>query len=287
MMIKGTTGVLGLIGNPVGHSLSPIIHNEIAKDMGLDVAYVTFKVEDDVDVAVKGAYALGIKGLNVTVPHKEKVIDSLVMIDELAKKIGAVNTLVPVSNGYKGYNTDIIGIDRELCEANIDVKHKTVVLLGAGGACRAIAMLMSNKGISHMYILNRTIDKAFAIKDALNEHMNYTNVTVLKPEEFYKIEEKDYIVIQTSSVGLYPNIDKALIEDMRFYDNAMCGVDIIYNPCKTKFMKLMENAGKPAFNGLRMLIYQAVASFELWNNVVVPKASVDHVYDMLKKEFER
>ncbi|EKC54658.1 shikimate 5-dehydrogenase, partial [human gut metagenome] len=122
MDIKGTTRVCGLIGNPVGHSVSPAIHNNLAQLTGKDMVYTTFKVEKgDVASAVRGAYSLNILGLNVTVPHKSEVIDSLVDIDPLAKAIGAVNTLVRVDGGFKGYNTDILGLARELEDEGIEL----------------------------------------------------------------------------------------------------------------------------------------------------------------------
>ena len=140
--IKGTTRVCGLIGNPVGHSISPVIHNTLADLCGIDMVYTTFKVEKGaVDTAVKGAYALDILGLNVTVPHKQEVIGTLESVDPLAEAISAVNTLVRTEHGYKGYNTDILGLERELEEEQVELKDSPVILLGAGGAARAIAFL--------------------------------------------------------------------------------------------------------------------------------------------------
>lgn len=138
--INGTTRVCGLIGNPVGHSISPVIHNSLARLMDMNMVYTTFKVEKgDVVTAVNGAYALNILGLNVTVPHKQAVMESLVDIDPLAKAIGAVNTLVRTDKGYKGYNTDILGLERELIDEGVVLVGSRCVILGAGGAARAIA----------------------------------------------------------------------------------------------------------------------------------------------------
>lgn len=173
MDIKGTTRVCGLIGNPVGHSVSPAIHNNLARLTGKDMVYTTFKVEKgDVASAVRGAYSLNILGLNVTVPHKSEVIDSLVDIDPLAKAIGAVNTLVRVDGGFKGYNTDILGLARELEDEGIELADSKVIILGAGGAARAITFLCSSKNAQCVYLLNRTVDKAEAIAQAVNAHFN-------------------------------------------------------------------------------------------------------------------
>ena len=150
--MNAKTELCCLIGNPVGHSLSPMIHNTLAERMDINMAYTAFKVESDrLDDAVRGAYALGIRGLNVTVPHKCDVIRSLVDIDELAGHIGAVNTLVRADGGYKGYNTDIIGLGRELDEENIIIKDNDVIILGAGGASKAITYLCASKGASHIW----------------------------------------------------------------------------------------------------------------------------------------
>ena len=279
--INGTTRVCGLIGNPVGHSISPVIHNSLAQLMDMNMVYTTFKVEKgDVVTAVNGAYALNILGLNVTVPHKQAVMESLVDIDPLAKAIGAVNTLVRTDKGYKGYNTDILGLERELIDEGVVLLGSRCVILGAGGAARAIAFLCAKSGAKEIYMLNRTNDIAKAVND-------YFGKECIKPmliSEYDKLEADDYVVIQTTSVGLYPNVDDVVIDDEAFYKKVKVGVDIIYNPSETRFMKMCKNAGKPACNGLKMLLYQGVAAYELWNDVSVTKEQADKVYNKMKEE---
>ena len=171
--INGTTRVCGLIGNPVGHSISPVIHNSLAQLMDMNMVYTTFKVEKgDVVTAVNGAYALNILGLNVTVPHKQAVMESLVDIDPLAKAIGAVNTLVRTDKGYKGYNTDILGLERELIDEGVVLLGSRCVILGAGGAARAIAFLCAKSGAKEIYMLNRTKEKAYDIAKAVNDYFD-------------------------------------------------------------------------------------------------------------------
>ena len=274
MDIKGTTRVCGLIGNPVGHSVSPAIHNNLAQLTGKDMVYTTFKVEKgDVKTAVKGAYSLNILGLNVTVPHKSEVIDTLVDIDPLARAIGAVNTLVRVEGGFKGYNTDILGLARELEDEGIELENSKVIILGAGGAARAITFLCSSKNAQCVYLLNRTVDKAEAIAQAVNAHFNNDKVIPMNIADYADIPGEDYVVIQTTSVGLHPNDEKAAV-----------GVDIIYNPANTKFMKLIKAQGKNAYNGLKMLLYQGVSAYELWNDCKITKEEADEVYKCLQKE---
>lgn len=285
MNIKGTTRVCGLIGNPVGHSISPVIHNTLADITKTNMVYTTFKVEKgDVEKAVEGAYALDILGLNVTVPHKQEVMDVLVDIDPLARAIGAVNTLVRTTDGYKGYNTDILGLKRELEEEDIELKGNNCIILGAGGAARAIAFLCAQSGADKVYMLNRTVEKAEDIADAVNGYFNRECVVPMHMDDYKSLKENDYIVIQTTSVGLYPNVNDTVIEDKEFYKKIKAGVDIIYNPSTTKFMELCMKAGKPAFNGLKMLLYQGVAAYELWNNTKISKEEADIVYNKMKEE---
>ena len=285
MDIKGTTRVCGLIGNPVGHSVSPAIHNNLARLTGKDMVYTTFKVEKgDVASAVRGAYSLNILGLNVTVPHKSEVIDSLVDIDPLAKAIGAVNTLVRVDGGFKGYNTDILGLARELEDEGIELADSKVIILGAGGAARAITFLCSSKGAKKIYLLTRSVDKAQDIAHAVNTHFHNEKVIPMNIADYADIPGEDYVVIQTTSVGLHPNDEAVVIDDEAFYKKAAVGVDIIYNPAKTKFMKLIKAQGKNAYNGLKMLLYQGVSAYELWNDCKITKEEADEVYKCLQKE---
>lgn len=283
--INGTTRVCGLIGNPVGHSISPVIHNSLAQLMDMNMVYTTFKVEKgDVVTAVNGAYALNILGLNVTVPHKQAVMESLVDIDPLAKAIGAVNTLVRTDKGYKGYNTDILGLERELIDEGVVLLGSRCVILGAGGAARAIAFLCAKSGAKEIYMLNRTKEKAYDIAKAVNDYFGKEYIKPMLISEYDKLEADDYVVIQTTSVGLYPNVDDVVIDDEAFYKKVKVGVDIIYNPSETRFMKMCKNAGKPACNGLKMLLYQGVAAYELWNDVSVTKEQADKVYNKMKEE---
>lgn len=287
MEIRGTTRVCGLIGNPVGHSLSPLIHNTLADLLNMDMVYTTFQVESGcVETAVQGAYALNILGLNVTVPHKQAVMGALADIDELAKAIGAVNTLVRTPQGYKGYNTDILGLDRQMRDAGIDIKEKNCVILGAGGAARAIAFLCADKGADSVFVLNRTVQKAEDIADSANTYFGRNVVKALAIDCFADLPVQDYVVIQATSVGLYPNVQDVIIEDGTFYERAAAGIDIVYNPAETEFMRRMRFAGKPAFNGMKMLMYQAIAAFELYNGISVPKEAAQKVYELLERNFQ-
>ena len=275
-----------LIGNPVGHSLSPMIHNTLAEELGINLCYTAFKVEKDrLHEAVAGADAFNILGMNVTVPHKCEIIKELSDIDPLAARIGAVNTLVRVDGGYKGYNTDAIGLYRELEEENIIIKDKEVIILGAGGASNAITYICADKGAAKIYLLNRTFDKAKKLADDVNSHFGDV-VVPLAISDYRLIPEGKYPVIQTTSCGLYPNNDDAPIYDKEFYELVEAGVDIIFNPAKTMFMMLCKESGARAYNGLKMLLYQGIAAFELWNNIKVKKNLADKILGMMERKLK-
>ena len=282
--MNAKTKLCCLLGNPVEHSISPLIHNTLAEKMNINIAYTAFKVEkDDLNTAVKGAKALGVLGMNVTVPHKCDVIESLDEIDSLAEKIGAVNTVVTTEKGYKGYNTDIIGLNRQLQEEGVFIKDREVIIIGAGGASRAITYLCANEGASKIWLLNRTLPNAKALADEVNTY--FGNVVMpLALEDYHKIPKGKYPIIQTSSVGLFPNVDSAPIEDTEFYELAEVGVDIIFNPPVTKFMKLCNEKGAKSSNGLKMLLYQGIAAFELWNDVKVSEELAKEVLALMEKE---
>lgn len=284
VQINGKTKTCGLIGCPVEHTLSPIIHNTLAERMGQNLVYVPFHVEKEhVGEAVKGAYGLSIAGLNVTVPHKSAVIPFLEEIDPLAEKIGAVNTLVPVEGGYKGYNTDMTGLQRAMESEGILIEGRETILLGAGGAARAVAFLLVYKGAEKVYLLNRSLDKAQAVADEVNRAMECEKVTAMPLDAYGKLSGRKYLCIQGTSVGLYPHCDAAVIEDPAFYEMVDVAVDLIYKPEKTKFMQLCERAGAKAYNGLKMLLYQGIIAYELWNDVHVDDRFAGEIYELMRE----
>ena len=205
MEIQGNTRLIGLIGNPVEHTLSPVIHNGISKAVGIDSVYMPMKVtEQGLSKAIDGAYELNILGLNVTVPHKNAVMNQLVEIDDAALAIGAVNTLVRLEekHGYKGYNTDMLGLRRQIIEDGIVLKNQVVVILGAGGAAKAVAYMCLLEEAKKVYILNRTIEKAQDIADTLDKKSdNNTELIPLPLSDYTHIEEENLIVFQSTSIG--------------------------------------------------------------------------------------
>ncbi len=287
--IDGNTQVLGIIGNPVRHTMSPAIHHFLAERLGDNLAYLPFEVQNDIHVAVKGAYALGIAGMNVTVPYKSAVMEALTDIDDEAAKIGAVNTLVRTEHGFKGYNTDVTGLRRELREAGISVAGERAVILGAGGAARAAAMMCASDGACELYLINRNREKAKVLAEAVQKGIGGETaagpvIQVLGLEEFEKLQGNGYIAFQCTSVGLFPNTDEAVTESREFYRQLKYAVDLIYTPRQTKFMKLAEKEGAKAVNGSMMLIGQAIASYELWTGHTVSDKVVKELLEELTEK---
>ena len=284
MKINGYTRTCGLIGNPVEHTMSPAIHNTLAEAMGENMVYVPFRVpENSVKEAVEGARALNLLGCNVTVPYKSAVLPYLTEIDSLAEKIGAVNTLVRTDNGFKGYNTDMPGLYRELQSEGVEIAGRDVILLGAGGVSRAVAFLCAQYGANRVYILNRTIEKAQEIAKEVNQSFGRECIVPMMLSSYREIPEGKYPVIQGTSVGLAPHEDQAVIEDPEFYELVETGVYLIYRPAQTKFMKLAKAAGAQAYNGLKMLLYQGIIAYELWNEIQVSEEMAGLVYQKMKE----
>lgn len=274
--INGSTKVLGLIGDPIEHTGSPAIHNRLAGKLGDNVVYVPFEVRAKrLEEAVEGAYALGIEGLNVTVPHKVEVMQYVTELDDAALDIGAVNTLSRIRGGYRGYNTDFSGFMRELDKLDIQVNGKNVIVLGAGGAAKAVMYSLKRLGARHIDILNRNKDKAESIFGG------QPNITIRGFRDWRSIPEGKYICIQCTSVGLSPDDDACVIEDEDFFDLVDSAVDLIYKPKETAFMKKVVAHGGRAYNGLRMLVYQAVSSYEFFMKKEVPEEAAEELYNEL------
>lgn len=284
-MIDGKTRTCGLIGNPVEHTLSPVIHNTLAQKLGQNLVYVPFHVKEGLaGEAVRGAKALNILGCNVTVPYKSEVIPYLVELEPLAQKIGAVNTLVSVDGGYKGYNTDMPGLLRAMKSDGVEIAGRRVILLGAGGAARAVAVLLASEGAAEIRIANRTLPKAQQLADEVKGYFPHSFIRAATYESLGALEGDGYLAIQATSVGLHPHEEDVVVETEAFYQKLDTAYDLIFNPGETRFMKLAAKAGAKAYNGLKMLLYQGISAYELWNQVAVPEELAGEIYERLKAE---
>lgn len=278
--INGKTGVYGLMGDPVDHSFSPCIHSKIFESIDENSVYVTFPTKkESVGEAVKGAFALGIRGMNVTVPHKVSVMDYLAEIDDTACVIGAVNTLKPVKNGFKGYNTDVIGVEYSFSSRGIELGGKVCLLLGAGGAAKAVAYAMLKGGVKRLYIANRTLAKADALKNRLKTYFQNEIIT-LTLEEAENIKDTE-IIINATTIGFGEKTGLSPLSENFFEDcRAEVCMDVIYTPWETELLRLAAAKGIRCINGFDMLVYQGTAASEIWHDEKFPPG----LLNKLKKE---
>jgi shikimate dehydrogenase len=255
--INGTTRVYGLLGRPVAHSLSPAMHNAAFRELGLNVVYVAFEVAD-LAQAVAGLRGLAIPGVSVTIPFKEEIIPMLDELEPKAAKIGAVNTVVNRDGILTGHNTDWLGALAAL-EEKTEITGQHVLILGAGGAARAIAFAILEKG-GQVAVTDVDRDKALALSRKLW-------VEVVAPD--YLGEYPAEVLINATPVGMEPKsgdipLDPALLGNFRVV------MDIVYKPLETRLLQEARTRGCQVIDGLRMLIHQGAAQFELWTGKPAP-----------------
>lgn len=276
-MIDGKTKVLGVIGDPIEHTFSPAMHNAGLKELNLNYTYLPFHVsEDNLQKAINGAKSLNFAGLNVTIPHKIAILNTLDEIDPIAKMIGAVNTVKFSLNENNekiatGYNTDGFGCVKAICEVS-SLKDKNVVITGAGGAARAIAFQIANSKINNLSILNRNYNKAVYLSKDLNNKLSDIDININSYEIGFlkkEIENAD-ILIDSTPLGMYPNVnDKAIATADMLHEDLIVN-DIVYTPKETSLLKEAKKAGCKTVEGYKMLLYQGVRSFEIWLNREAP-----------------
>lgn len=267
-MIKGNTNIVGLIGNPVEHSLSPSMHNAAFKKLGLNYVYVPFNVfESDLEMAIYGANSLNIKGLNVTIPHKIKVINYLDKLDPIAKLIGAVNTID--FKELKGYNTDGIGAIKAIEEIT-SIKNKNIVVAGAGGASRSISFYLASKKPNSLNILNRDKFKAQSLANDILSSKFISNINYGSIDEIGEYLKDADILIDTTSIGMSPNNKDKPIANANQLNEDLIVNDIVYNPIETSLLKEAKIANSKVISGLKMLLYQGAESFKIWTGYDAP-----------------
>lgn len=266
--INGKTEIIGVIGKNIENSLSPFIHNQIILKYSLNFCYLPFKVaESDLSKAMQGIRALNIRGVNITFPYKEKVIEFLDELEESAKIIGAVNTIVNNNGLLTGYNTDVIGFKKSLQEdRKFVIKQKKAVILGAGGAARAVVYALLEEGVDEICIFNRTLEKAEKIIEEFSPYFLKSSIkTFTLEEESLKDKIKiAHLLVNTTSLGMTPQIDNTPLPDEKLFHPNLLVYDLIYHPTKTLLLRQAERAGAKIVNGLPMLVYQGIESFYLW-----------------------
>lgn len=271
-IISGKTKICGIIGDPIEHTMSPVMHNAAFKKLGLDYLYVPFRVrKEELDKAVKGIRALNIRGFNVTIPHKVTIMPMLDGLDPLAEKIGAVNTVVNDDGNLKGYNTDATGFLQALLERGVEPVGKNVVILGAGGAARAIAYILAKRE-AHLTILNRQLELDWAEELAQHIAKDFeieVGVMELGFENLATALARADILVNATSVGMSPNSEETPAPAQLLKPDLVV-FDIVYNPMKTRLLKDAEAAGARTIGGVEMLVGQGTLAFEKWTGRQAP-----------------
>ena len=272
MNIDQQTDLYGVVGYPVGHSLSPTMQNAAFSSSGVNAVYLAFDTED-IDGCIKGMRALGLRGMSVTIPHKSAVIPMLDEVDGLAQKIGAVNTIVNHDGLLVGYNTDAMGALKAL-EEKMDLSGRTCLIVGAGGAARAIGFSLKERGI-HLTIANRSTGRGQDLAGSLG--------CPFVPLKEMEVVQAD-LLIQTTPVGMFPLVEKCIIAPEAL-KKGMVVMDIVYNPLETKLLTMARDRGCLTIDGLSMFIHQGAEQFKLWTGLEAPLSAMTRaVKQALKKE---
>lgn len=264
----------GLLGERLSHSLSPEIHFEILKSINRQGSYKLFEIEEDrlYDFA-EALKLLKVKGCNVTIPYKKDIIKELDVISKEAVKIGAVNTIYLKNGKLQGFNTDYYGFGVLLKISSIEVENSVAVILGNGGASRAVLHYLLDNGAKEVYIVSRKPN---------NEEYNLSNVKVISYEKLKDI--RGDILINSTPVGMYPNVSESPVSK-DIINNFYSIVDLIYNPYETKFLAYGKELNKKIVGGLYMLVGQAVKAQEIWQEEDIDEGIIKDIYNKINIRF--
>ncbi|MED4857810.1 shikimate dehydrogenase [Bacillus atrophaeus] len=282
--INGKTQLIGLLATPIGHSLSPTMHNLAFKKLGLNYAYLAFEVgNEQLEDVVTGMRALGVRGFNVSMPNKMKIIPYLDQLADSAKFSGAVNTVVNDNGTLTGHSTDGMGYVRNLKEHGVDIAGKKMMLIGSGGAATPIAIQSALEGLAEISIFARNdafFEKAVENVRIINEDMKDSNckanVYPLEDQETLRAEiASSDILANGTGVGMKPLEGLSVIEDVSMLRPDLIVSDVVYNPVKSKLLEQAEEAGCKTINGLGMMVWQGAMAFELWTGKEMPVAYIN------------
>jgi shikimate dehydrogenase len=277
------TKILGLIGHPIKHSFSPFIHNVAFEFKNLDYIYLAFDVPpSNLKSALKGMIALGIKGFNVTIPHKENLIQYVNIVSDEASIIGSINTVVNDLGKLTGYNTDVHGILETLLPYKEEISGNEISVVGAGGAARAVIYtLIRYFKPAKINLINRTEQRADSLRNYFKDKMKFNSFKTreLFPPDVVNILKDSKLIVNATSVGMFPDIDDSITSLPDSFVKDQIVFDLVYNPLQTKLLKIAAKQGAVTLDGLKMLVHQAAKSFELWIGDEMP---VDKIYKSLQ-----
>ena len=266
-MITGTTKLLGVIGHPVEHSLSPLMHNAALAELGLNYVYLPFPIEpQNLATALDGFAAIAVVGFNATIPHKQAIIPLLSEIEPIAQAVGAVNTVVRKNDKWIGTNTDVEGFIAPLKSLNKDWSQTVAVVLGNGGAARAVVAGCTQLGCASVHVVGRNIHKLEEFRDSWKDSPLKVNLQVHQWDSLPEIIKEANLLINTTPIGMYPNIENSPLNADLFahLPKDTIAYDLIYTPSPTKFLQYAQQADKTAIDGLEMLIQQGAAALKIW-----------------------
>jgi len=266
-MITGTTKLLGVIGHPVEHSLSPLMHNAALNKLGLNYIYLPFPIEpQNLAQALDGFAAIGVVGFNATIPHKQAIIPLLSEIEPIAQAVGAVNTVVRKNDRWIGTNTDVEGFIAPLQLLDRDWSQITAVVLGNGGAARAVVAGCTQLGCASVHVVGRNLQKLVEFRDSWKDSPLVVNLQVHQWDTLPKIIDRANLLINTTPIGMYPQIENSPLEPELFAHLPKGAIvyDLIYVPSPTKFLQYAQTTNLIAIDGLEMLVQQGAAALKIW-----------------------
>lgn len=267
-LITGKTKLLGVIGHPVEHSRSPLMHNAAIAHLKLDYVYLPFPIApENLEIAIAGFAAIGVVGFNVTIPHKQAIIPLLSEITPLAQAIGAVNTVSRQNNKWVGTNTDIEGFIAPLQTTyKQDWSQKVAVILGNGGAARAVVAGCHQLGFAKIHVVGRNVERLQEFRNSWNNSPISENLQVHQWEELSKLIPQANLLVNTTPIGMYPKVDESplSVEEIASLPTGAIAYDLIYIPKPTQFLEQAEKQGAIAIDGLEMLVQQGVAALKIW-----------------------
>ena len=283
--ITGHTQLTALLGCPVAHSISPMMHNEAFQLLDLDYVYLCFDVnEESLPAAVEGLKTCNIRGFNLTMPNKNKIVELLDELSPAARLIGAVNTVVNDNGHLTGYNTDGVGYMQAVKDAGYDIHGKTITVMGAGGAATAICAQAALDGIEEIHIFARETSRFWNRTENLVKNINSTlpcHAVLHENGDKAALSDaisKSTLLLNATSVGMAPNTDGTIITDTSLYHPDLIVSDVIYNPRETRFLLEAREAGCRTFNGMYMLLYQGAEAFRLWTGKDMPVKEIKAKY---------
>ena len=273
MPITGKTKLLGIIGDPIEHSMSPVIQNKAIEALGLDYVYIPFQVKtEDLKKVFDGFQAINLRGFNVTIPHKQNVIPLLHSITDTAKAIGAVNTVWLTEDGWQGTNTDIDGFIAPLKKLNRNWSNITPLVLGNGGASRAVIVGCNQLGCPEIKVVGRNLDKLKAFKQTWLDSNLTSEISIYHWDELNDLISESELIVNTTPIGMYPKVESSPFtqpQSQLIQSNAIV-YDLIYSPRPTLFLQQAQEQGAIIIDGTEMLVQQGAVGFEIWTEKPAP-----------------